>query len=292
MDINISLEFLAKLIGTKPGELSEAIKKDDESLKPQGEIEKHIQGVFSEKLKTVKKDARDEGHGRGKRESLSTTEADIAKKYGVEKAEIPTMIDAIIKATGKEQTITPEMIKQSDTYINDLKAEIDKRTTLETEFNTYKTDVDNSNKKRTVRTRVLSLLEDKQFALPKTEKVRNNLVDSYINELFAGKKIDIKGDDIVVTDENGKPLRNDLMNEIGFDDYAVTVAGDYFEVSNGSGGKTPGATTPPGGGGGGGKKYPKVNSQEEFLAHYNSLETIEEKQEFKAHYDRIVAQGN
>lgn len=288
MNIEVSLEFMAGLIGIKPGELSEAIKNDEE-LKPQAEIYEFVKSTYSSKLNDVRKEARDEGYGRGKRESLTGLEKTLAEKYGIEAAGIDKMISAIIKKSGKEQKITPELIKASETYVQDLKTEIDKRLAIERDFETFKTGVTAEEQKRTVKSEALKILEQNKFALPKSQKVKDRLLDTFVEEIMSGRKIAIKDGEISVTDENGNPIRNDLQNVMTFNDVSVSLASEFFEIQNGDGRQSPGAQTPPSGGGA--HKFPEIKSQEDFINHYRTISDLDEKRAFKQHYDQLVKEN-
>lgn len=290
MQIEISLEFLSELIGVKKGDLSAAVKKDDENLKETAEIEKVIKDNLKTKIEAVRKEARDEGHGRGKRESLTQIEKDLASKHKVsDEGGIDAVIARVLdkhKTEGSE--LTPEAIKQSDIYINDLKKEIEKRKTLQTEFESFKTDVETTSKRSRVAQEVQKILPERKFALPQSERVRDRLINAYVDEILEQSDISIVDGKIVAKDKKGQPHRDDMMNELSFADYASTLAADFFEVKAGDGRESPGATTPPTGGGG---KLPSIKSKDDFYTAYYAADSVESKKELKAHYDKLVEAG-
>jgi len=112
-----------------------------------------------------------------------------------------------------------------------------------------------------------------------------------MNDLTSGvqfKKSE-KGEPVVL-DKEGNPLRNDLMNEISFDDYVVSKASNWFDKRKDDGRSSPGAQTQiPGAGQN--TKFPVVKSADEFLKTRGTLETLEEKQAFTKQYEKQLEQG-
>lgn len=291
-NITLSLEAMAGLIGIQPGELSAAVKNDKDELKPQADIDKYIKEMYSSKLNVVRSEARNEGHGRGKRETLTTLEKEIAQKYGVDPADTDTMIKTIIKKSGEGKEVTPEMIKSSETYVNDLKSEIDKRLAIEQDFEQFKTGVTLKEQKSAVRGAALKALQDsKEFKLPKTEKVLSRLLDALTEEIMTDRKIDIKDGEISLLDKNGNPIRNNLQNVMTLSDVTLSVGADYFEPMTGDGRSSPGAETQKGGQQTA-HNFEPVKDQEDFINRYRALDTMEKKQAFKAFYDQQKAASN
>lgn len=81
--IEVSLEFLADVLETSPGEITTALK-DGEQFKPQADVEAFIKSTLSENLLKAKLSGKKEGKSWGEKESLTAKEKALKAKFGVE----------------------------------------------------------------------------------------------------------------------------------------------------------------------------------------------------------------
>lgn len=134
------LEFFAPLLGKGAGELSEAIKKDDEGNLDIDNAKQVILDAQKERLKSIEKEARDEGYGRAKREVLTEKERELADKFKIEGdiSSIEQLVEKAIENNKPDGAITPEAIRESDVYLSDIKALKEKNESLESEFESFK----------------------------------------------------------------------------------------------------------------------------------------------------------
>ena len=289
MEINISVEVLAELLNKQPGEISEALtKKEDDKVVQidRKDAEKFIKDAFSEHVKTVKSELRDEGYGRGKKEALTILEKSLSEKYGVDIDQAEKMIDKIIQEKSKVKADDPEKIKQSEVYINAIREEIEKREKIEGDFRAYQTDIEKREKLSSVKSRVSELLEENNFVLPENTVRRKKLLKAMYNEMLNDPEtvFDLDGDEVKVLNKEGKPKRNDNLKELSFKEFALNVASTYFDVAQGDDRKSPGnkKTGDEGGQGGGSKtfSFAKPASKESAMEHLHTIQDVEEKKAY------------
>lgn len=282
------MEFLAGLTGISQGELSKALKTETEELKSPEEIQSFLSDHFKKKLSSAK----NEGHGRGTRESLTKLEKQLAEEWEIEHKEgmtIQEMAGAWASKSqkpGSSSKLTPESVKAHDVYVNDMKAEIAKRTALEDQFNQFKTGVEQKELHSFVSGQALPILEKHKFALPEKQNIKETQFNSFMSDLTSGAqfKKNEKGEPIVL-DKEGNPLRNDLMNEISYEDYVISKASNWFDKRKDDGRTSPGAQSQQPGGAGAGK-FPVVKSANEFFETMGKIEKLEDKQAFKQQYEK------
>lgn len=302
MEITIDLELLAEVLNKQPGELSEALtKKEDDEIKPveKSQAKKYIKEAFSEHVQTVKRELRDEGYGRGKKEALSNLEKSLAEKYGVDVMEAEKMIDKIVEEKTKVKADDPDKIKQSEVYINDIRAEIEKREKIESDFNEFKTNVDRHEQQNTVKSKIDLMLEENNFVLPEKPLRREKLKKALYREILddSETKFEIDDQGIRVLNKDGKPKRNDNLKELNFKDYTLSVAKTYFDIAEGDGRNSPGNKNGDGSAGGSGAggeefQFPKIESREKGMQHLYSIKDIEEKKAFNEYLKELEKAGS
>jgi hypothetical protein len=300
-NLEVSLELLSELTGFKPGKLSAAVKMDEENLKPADEIAGILKDAYKTKLEAVRKEARDEGHGRGKRESLSSYEKDLKAKFGVDGDDF----DSILKATldkvakengkGKAPEVTEELIKSHPYFNQVIDKEKEAYNKVMSDFDAYKSEVQTKETRNAVKRNVLSVLKESNFNLPSSERARDRILGVYVEDLIGDNKVEIADGQVKISTKDGTPIRDDSMNPLDFADYAKLKATDYFDVKKNHGGQSPGAQTPgsAANGGSGGENYafPQVKNLQEFMGHYNTITDIKEKTAFHAHFKKIQEAG-
>src|SRR5690625_5364768 len=125
MEIKISLESLAQVRGIPSGEITEALKSEDRELKPQKEVNNYFVSAFKDKLKGAISESRDEGFGRGKRESLTEVEKCVESEFGVSsKGDIRSQIKELHKAAN-ENKINPDEIEKSEILTEKLSTAVE-----------------------------------------------------------------------------------------------------------------------------------------------------------------------
>lgn len=253
---NTLLEFVGSVLGTDPGALRQALYDGDgENAKPKSDdqIKSYLDTNYQEKMKRIKTEAHNEGHGRGKRESLSELEKTLSEKFEVDKGSIEDMFEsyATKKSGTKSKDITPDDIKKSEFFQNEVKKLNQKAVDVQTEYDKYKSDVKLSETTAVLRNRVSAALgnEENKFLIPKADPVKKTLIDAAIKDLMQSgyeiKKSDT-GDvtDILVLDSEGKPAQDENYNPVKFDVKLLGTLKSYFEVGQVTPGKTmPGNTT-------------------------------------------------
>lgn len=298
MDISINLEFLAGLIGHSPEELSEAIKKENtDELKSPKEIESIVSAALQTKFKTTRKAGYDEGHGRGKSESLTKLEKELAQEWDVPYEDGKTVKD-LAQAWHEKQSkpgsgkLTPESVKAHEIYVNDMKAEIQKRTTLQAEFEQFKAGIERQQTTAAIQKNAMSILKENNFALPEDETIQANQISGFISALTKDKNFVLEGDDVKsILDANKNPVKDNLMNDVSFKDLVLQTGKGWFTVKQSDGRESPGVTTKPGGTPPANFTIPVVKSSEAYFQEFGKLQSLEQKQAFAKHYEKQLKDG-
>lgn len=297
MDVTLSVEFLGQLTGKDPGELSEALKNGEE-LKPSEDIQSYLSSVIGEKLKVTRKAGYDEGHGRGTRESLTNLEKQLAEEWEIPyekgKTTVKDLTSAYLEKNQKPGSgstkLTPELIKASDVYRNDLKALMDQKAALENEFVTFKTNTEKEKVLGVAKSKAMALFEKHSFKLPENQKIRENAISGFMMDLTKNVqqfKLNDDGNDITeMIGSNGVPLEDAMMNKIGFEDHVVNTAKGWFEIVKSDGRQSPGAGSQTGGGGAG-DGLPVVKTKEEFFREIRNV-PVDKQMAFKEKYEPLL----
>lgn len=264
--VTLSLEFLASLLGKDAGSLADTLKNAEGQQKSDDDIQDFVKSEITKKIDAAKKAGKDESYGRAKRETAEDIEKKIAEKLGVEKSDIESMVDTWIDTNQKKFKATkPEDIKNSDVYINDIKAEREKYKSLEDKFKADKANWEQEVVKDQAMRTGMDLIREAGFILPEDSSRMKNQLKLFFSDLLSDPNITLKKDDdkIKVLDKDGNPIRNDLMDEVDFNTFITSKADTYFDKAAPGGKKSPGNKTDKPGGD---IKIPEFKTPEEFMS--------------------------
>lgn len=235
MEYTKIVESIASGLGTDAGEFSEALIKEGENS--QLDLEK-LSGLLSKVTKDriikVSGESRDEGYGRAKKETMEQLESRLAEKYGVEKTRFDDMLDGIITKQKETFKANPNDIRNSDVYLNDIKAEQKKAEELRKDFETKQQGWKREQVQLLGQSRAQRYLEDSNFSLPEDQTKKDNLIKLFLNDVFNNPetRIEPEGGNLKILDKDGYPIRNEMKEEINFDDFLEAKATMYFEKRN------------------------------------------------------------
>lgn len=290
--VNISLEFLASVLGTTPVEITDTLKSED-GWKSQSEIDKYFKSAFQDKLKAVRKEGHDEGHGRGTRESLSSKEKEIQKKFGLEAGDMDSLVQQIFeKAKGKGgQEMTEDDIKSSEFFQNAIAKLNKKLEAKEGEVQALQTRIQSEALDRNLRQLATSILDNEEagFVLPEDQSIRETQFNLYMQQLKSNKW-KITDDGILPVDDKGNVLQDDTFNNITAKDLAVSLAKKQFPQAQGKPRKAPSIQTGKPAGGTDGKTYtfPQLKTFADVTNHMTKLTDTDEINAFEAHVKEIA----
>lgn len=251
--INVSLESLGKVLGTSPGAIEAALTAEGEP-KPQTEIDQFFVTKFQDKLNLAEKSGKEEGRGRGTRESLKSIEDWIFEKFEIEPfGDLKSQIEKLQQKVAKVE-IDPKEIENSEIFqkrldeaIISLKSNYAEK---EKEFETSKEKWRRQRIETVLDKKARSLLDKNNFVLPENETIATTHLRNFMRDLW-DEKIDYRlneDDELQIVTKDGNPLKDDLHNVIGFEDFGLGIAKNHFLKREGSGRETPGNQTNPGGG--------------------------------------------
>lgn len=289
--MELSLEFLADVLKTSPGELTDALK-DGEEFKPQAEIEAHIRKVAEDNLFKAKQSGKTEGKNWGTKESLTAKEKELKAKFNVEGANLDEIIDNLIDSAKQHSKLNPDDVKGSEVYINETKRLKALLAEKDAAIEKQASDFTKKETMRHAREYGMSILKKGNFVMPDDQ----DILDEAISNLFAkiedeNTQIRLEGDKILVLDSHGKPKENETgTRELSFDDHLTAKAKRYFKQAVADNRQSPANKNKP--------EQPAPNPDMPELANMNDLfkalnaERDPDKQKaIKAHYDKQVEDG-
>ncbi len=252
--VTISLEFLASVLGTDAGSIPQE----------EAQIEGFLKGEIKKKIDNAHRTGKDEAFGRAKRETAEAFEKSLSEKLGVDKADVDTMIDSYVEKNKKSFKADPKDIRNSDVYIEDMKAERAKVAEAEAKANEFKSSIEKERVSEKIRSKAIELMSKGGYVLPTDETKRNNQIDLFVSNILNSNKFkSLDNKKIQILDAEGNVVRNELMDEVDFESFLTSKADSYFEVSKADRRKAPenGGASP---GAGGNVAIPAFKTQDEY----------------------------
>lgn len=214
--------------------VAELYTSDGAELKPEALqllLEKDAQRIAAIKPDTKK--YFDDGYKKAQSETLSKFEKDVATKYGIQSDKKGIeLIDDLVAKFKEDHPDDPDKIKKSKFYIdaveefNRQKSEIE--TTLKSEFETYKKQVEKEKLFGSVSNQALVIFENLKPILPTDAAKANNLKQVFINEL-AALNYDVRDGQIILLNEDNSDKTDNHGNRIKFESFVKQTAEKYFE---------------------------------------------------------------
>lgn len=284
--MELLLEVLADVLGTTAGELNELVSSEV-GLKSKPEILKIVREKQADKIADIKRNASDEGYKKAERLIKSDLEKQIAEKFGVEKAPILDLIDSVVAKETVNAKMNSDSVRNSQTYQDDLKKWKQDLQKQKEELERLQTERQKERQETLLQRYGASLLKDKNYVLPEEE----TKASFQLNLLY---KLILEDPDLILDEENGKPvLKNkagekkydELGNPLTFDTLFSSKADLFFPVAKSDDRKSPENKGNPSG-----KTFtfPQVNSPDEFMAAQHKIQDPEEKAAFIKHYRENV----
>lgn len=232
MDVTISLEALARLIGKKAVELkSELFDGEGEEAKLKEGAQSLIDAAFAKKFAAIK----DENHGRGLRKAMEVVEDWVKSKGfipedGIQGAELlEAWATTLQKSDGGEKgkKLTPEQMESDPvaqewltTKVKALKEAHDKKTGLLTE---QLIQAQNKSLRDRVQREALAVLDASNWVSGDDEDMKKRRVDTIFRLLEYDHLKEDKSGNVVVVDESGNPRKDATFNAISFADYVKGI---------------------------------------------------------------------
>jgi ribosomal protein L23 len=234
--IEVSVEFLASLLGKDAGTLKESFDKEG------AKSEDIIKAEFVSKLTQAKRDGKDEAFGRAKREVAEAYEKDLSEKLGTKVGKVDEMLAEYqqnIKASFDKDD-DPVKVRNSKVYLDDLKAERLKAQELEKEYQNKLSTFEREKVETVIREKAMELIGKKNYVLPTNEAAKKNQINLLIKELMNENQFKVlDGKKVQILDKDNNVVRNELLDEMDFDSYFTGKADTYFDVSDQDGRRAP-----------------------------------------------------
>ena len=289
---DLTLEFLADVLETSPGELTQALK-DGENFKPQADIEAIIKSQFGEKLLSAKLSGKKEGKSWGEKESLTAKEKALKAKFGVEGSNLDEIVDAAVEAAKQHSKLNPEDVKNSEVYINDtkrLKALLKEK---EDEIASKVSSFQKAETMRVAKEAGLRLLKEKNFVLPENEDIKETMLSTLFEKLEDDQtRVSLVDGKIVILDANGRIKENESgTRELSFEDHFVSKSKKFFpqavidnrqSPANKNAGDKPVNTNP---------DIPEIKNTEDYIKALNAERDVTKQKAIKEHFEKLKEDG-
>jgi hypothetical protein len=190
----------------------------------------------AERVQSLKPDTKkiqDDWYSKGKSESLTKYEKDIATKYGLktDKKGIE-FIDELVAQFNKDNADDPEKIKKSKIFLDEL----ERMNTEKTEIDTRWKDKYDSLEKRVEREKVFKIVADEALVrletrkfIPSPDPVKTaNWKAVYLNEL-AKADIEIVEGRKVLKNPDGSDMTDIHGVRVKFEEFVDSIADKYFD---------------------------------------------------------------
>lgn len=296
MDITVNVEFLANVLGTKPGDLTQALK-DGENLKSSTEIEKVLKSKWTDRIKSIKSDAHTEGHGRGKRESLTDVEKKLKDKYSVKGENLEEVVSNIVESKTKDikgEKLGKDEIVKSEVFLNMKTRFTDQLAQKDEQINQMKLEARDKSLSSGLKKFAVGFLKnpDNKFVLPEDENIFNNWVDVFVSKIKDGNSFKVADDGISLVDEKGEPLRDDLHNVVTLESIGMNAAKGLFTQAAGQQRSTPPVQGKPPAGGTPDYSFPEtIKTMPDALKHLHTLSDPKKIDAFETELNLRVAKG-
>ena len=290
--IEVSTEFLADVLETSPGELTQALK-DGEQFKPQADIEAFIKSQFGEKLLAAKLSGKKEGKSWGEKEALTAKEKALKAKFGVEGTNLDEIIEAAVDAAKKNTQLNPDDVRNSEVFISEtkrLKALLKEK---EDEIASKVSSFEKAETMRTAKEYGLRLLKEKNFVLPENEDIKETMLTTLFEKLESDQtklaRIDGK---IAVVDAHGRIKENETgTRELTFDDHFVTVSKKFFPQAVADNRQSPANKNQPDKAAPANPDIPEMKDANDLIKALNAERDPAKQRAIKEHFDKQVKDG-
>jgi hypothetical protein len=296
MEIAISTDLLSEILNTDSGEIAAALKESEESdnLKPKDQIEAYIKSSIQSKIKGAVTDAHEQGRGRGTKEAYKQLEQSLADRYGLKPTgKVDELIEQVIASQRTKIDIDDNTIRSHEVYLNDLKKIKTMYDQTVNDFETFKSDISKRELKSELIGKIEAYATENKYILPGDPGRRKNNISLFVDTLF-NQGVNIIGQDgkIMLTDKEGKALKDDMMNEVNFEKWLSEKISMYYEKQEGDTRQSPGrAATGSGVTGGKSYSFPSFKDVEEATAYAYKIKDSEERKAFLVHMDSLRKQG-
>lgn len=210
-------------------------KADGEGFDAQSELATILESDKS-RISTLKTDAFNDGHKKGKSESLKDLEKQIRTDFNLEDESLKGIdlikaVHALDRQAGKNG-LTDDDIKKSSLYIQLQKRLDDASKETETKVSTALKDAETKfNRERTlssVKSKALELFEGLNPVLPE-DKSRAAKQKEWLLKDLEGYEYDSAEDGSFIVKKDGKAVADDHGNLIDFGQLIKTTASSYFD---------------------------------------------------------------
>lgn len=262
--MELTVEFLADVLGTDAGQITEAIK-DGENFKSPDEVGTFLKQQIEDRIYAAKRQTRDEQYSRGKKEALSAKERELRDKHGLKGETIEEMITELQEAAKVKPDMTPEDVRNTEIFKLEQKKWMDQAKAANEERDNVRTEFKQREVALKVGQKAGELLKKHNFVTPQEiadESVWQELLIQRLQSDAVRLALGEKGE-LIVQDSNGNQLIDEnTVSPVTFDDHFKKVASSMFKVAQSDPRQSPGNAGQAGSGGAGADDKPTIFKDE------------------------------
>ena len=237
----ISLEFMADVLGTSQEQVAKAIK-DGEEFKPQEDIDTYFKSALEDRVYAAKREVKEQQYSRGKKEALTAKERELREKFELKGSTFEEMFTELQDLGKVKPDLTPEDVRNTEIYKIDTEALREKMTTLQTEKDQVVKDYRTKEVNFKARQLGSSLLSKHKFVTPDwavDDSMMTDLLYAKLNSGGATIAINEAGELIVVDDKGNQLMDEKTVSPVTFEEHFVKAAGLIFKVAESDGRQSP-----------------------------------------------------
>lgn len=224
----------------------------------------------------------DEGHKAAESKVKTQFEKELKEKFSIESDKVGVdLVSEIIEAkTPKGEGLTEEQVKKHKAYL-DLNESIQGKVkeavkAKETEFETYKTQVERGKSLSVVKQRALTLFESYKPILSADAAKAAKQKEMFLNQFEQGN-YRMDGERVIMLNADGTDKTDPHGNRVEFDSYVKETASSLYDFQATDPKDSPAGGSGGAGGAGGAAKPVVVKDEADFMKQFHGAKTPQEK---------------
>lgn len=301
MDLFFTVDAVASILNTTPGEITEALKESEQKDRDawfNDKMKNLIDTERSSAASTARSKGFDEGHGKAMQETLTKAEKRLRETFDVDGKDLDE-IAANIAAKNRESSKTnPEDVKNSQEYIDMENSYKDRIKKLNEDLESEKSGRNRDRVMSTVHGNLESKLVAAGYVLPEdpTKKAKwLNVILSDMEDDDTSLSLNSDGDPIVLGKDGKIKTDDKTMQDVTFDAHLTKVAGFYLDVSKGDGKEGTGNKNSGTGGGGSQFDFSHIKTAADYVSEMGKINIDTDKDKMDAlesYYAKGVEEGS
>jgi len=275
----VLLEFLSKTLTLDENGVTSLFNEDGS---PKDDSLQKFLDLDAARVARLQKGKFDEGVKKAQKEVMSNFEKELKTKLGIESDKVGVdLVSEIIEAkTPKGEGLTEEQVKKHKAYL-DLNESIQGKVkeavkAKETEFETYKAQVERGKSLSVVKQRALTLFESYKPILSADAAKAAKQKEMFLNQFEQGN-YRMDGERVIMLNADGTDKTDPHGNRVEFDSYVKETASSLYDFQATDPKDSPAGGSGGAGGAGGAAKPVVVKDEADFMKQFHAAKTPQDK---------------